>query len=72
MKKEQAEKRRISHRWEDETPEAKARWFQSLSLEERMDLLCAYTDLILQNNPKIAEKKDAPSTSGRVQVLKLR
>jgi len=71
MRRNQTEKMRISHRREDETPEAKARWFQSLTLEERMDLLCAYTDLILQVNPKIAESKDAPSTSGRVQVLKL-
>ena len=29
----------ISHDRQEETPEAKARWFQSLSMSERMDLL---------------------------------
>ena len=46
---------KISHSWSDETLEAKARWFQSLSLSERMDMLCFFTDMILQNNPKITE-----------------
>ncbi len=32
----------ISHDRNEETPEAKARWFQSLSLSERMELLCAF------------------------------
>ena len=59
----------ISHSREDESMEAKARWFQSLSLSERMDLLCSFTDLILSNNPKIAEKKDAQPVAGRVRVL---
>jgi len=59
----------ISHDRRDETPEAKARWFQSLSLSERMDLLCFFTDLILTNNPGIVEQKDAQPTSGRVRVL---
>ena len=34
----------VSHDWKEETPEAKARWFQSLPLSERMELLCAFTD----------------------------
>jgi hypothetical protein len=59
----------ISHDRQAETLEAKARWFQSLPLSERMELLCFFTDLILENNPKIVEQKDAQSTSGRVQVL---
>jgi hypothetical protein len=60
---------RISHDRKDETPEAKARWFQSLTLEQRMDLLCEFTDLILAVNPKIAESKNVTSTSGRVRIL---
>jgi len=52
----------ISHSRRKESPEAKARWFQSLSLQERMDLLCFYTDLILTNNPGIIKKKDAQSS----------
>jgi hypothetical protein len=60
----------ISHDRADETPEAKARWFQSLSLEERMNVLCSLVDLALQNNPELAERKtNAQSTQGRVRVL---
>jgi len=59
----------LSHDREQETPEAKARWFQSLSLPERMDLLCSYTDLILAGNPEIVERKDAEPIAGRVRVL---
>lgn len=59
----------ISHDRQEETPEAKVLWFQSLSLSERMDLLCFFTDLILANNPEIVEQKHAQSTSGRVRVL---
>jgi hypothetical protein len=42
--------------------EAKARWFQPLSLFERMEILCTFTDLILATNPKIVEQKDAQSS----------
>jgi hypothetical protein len=59
----------ISHDFQEETIEAKARWFQSLSLHERMDMLCFFTDLILSNNPKIVEQKDAIPIKGRVRVL---
>jgi hypothetical protein len=59
----------VSHNRDEETPEAKARWFQSLSLSERMDMLCFFTDLILDNNPDIADRKDAQPTTGRVRVL---
>ncbi len=61
----------VSHNRDEETMEAKARWFQSLSIEERMDYLCEVTNLILENNPRIAEAKDARSTTGRVRVLSL-
>ena len=60
----------ISHSRDKETPEAKARWFQSLSLSERMDLLCQFTDIILENNPNIVKVKNVKSTSGRIQVLR--
>lgn len=61
--------RAIFHTYEAETMEFKSRWFQSLSLEERMDLFCEYTDLILENNPKILETKNAQPVEGRIQVL---
>ncbi len=59
----------ISHDRNEETIEAKARWFQSLSMEERMEIFCALTDLILEVNPGIVDKKDAKPIPGRVQVL---
>ena len=59
----------ISHDREEETLEAKARWFQSLTLEERMDYLCAITDLILENNPNAMRTKYAEPTARRVRVL---
>lgn len=62
-------KKSVSHDRNEETIEAKTRWFKSLSLEERMNLLCSYTDMILAINPKIVEQKDAQPIAGRVRVL---
>jgi len=59
----------VSHDREEETAEAKARWFQSLSLAERMEYLCAITDLVLENNPRIVDLKNAQPVAGRVRVL---
>lgn len=59
----------VGHGREHETAEAKARWFQSLSLEDRMELLCAFTDLVLVANPGLAERKVAQPTWGRFQIL---
>ncbi len=61
----------ISHDRNDESPQAKARWFQSLTVAQRMDYLCEITDLALENNPKIAELKNDQSTSKRIQILTL-
>ena len=59
----------ISHSRRDESSDAKAKWFRSLSIEERMELLCSFTDLILELNPKIVEKKDAQPVKGNIRVL---
>lgn len=59
----------VSHSWSEETLEAKARWFQSLTLTERMEILCAYYDLFLSVNPQIADLKNAQSTEGRILFL---
>ena len=59
----------ISHDRKEESIEAKARWFQSLTLEERMELLCQFTEMILSANPKIMEQKDAQPIKGRVRVV---
>lgn len=59
----------ISHDRHDETPEAKARWFQSLDMAERMELLCEFTDMALSVNPSLLEKKHAEPAPGRIQVV---
>jgi hypothetical protein len=59
----------VSHDRQQETPEAKARWFQSLSLRERMDYLCSITDLVLENNPRIVDLKNAQPLAGRIRVI---
>lgn len=41
----------VSHGPREETPEAKARWFQSLPMSQRMELFCAFTDPALAINP---------------------
>jgi hypothetical protein len=60
---------RVSHDLAEETPEAKARWFASLTLEERMDLFCEFTDLALDAHPSLVNHRHVQSTSGRVRVL---
>jgi hypothetical protein len=59
----------VSHDRREETPEAKARWFRSLPMSERMEMLCAFTDLALSLNPSLQERKYAEPVAGRVQVL---
>ncbi len=59
----------ISHDRKEETIEAKARWFQSLSLDERMEMLCNFTDIALTVNPKVQDKKDAQQIKGRIQII---
>ncbi|MBI3402655.1 MAG: hypothetical protein HY048_14650 [Acidobacteria bacterium] len=59
----------VSHDRREESPEAKARWFQSLTLGERMDIFCSITDLALTANPHLADERHAQSTSGRIRVL---
>jgi hypothetical protein len=59
----------VSHSRTVESIEGKARWFQSLSIEERAELLCEFTDMVFEINPKIAEQKHAQPIEGRVRVL---
>ena len=61
----------VSHDRSEETPEAKARWFQSLTLAERMDYLCEITEMALTLNPRIAEQRNATACSGRIQILSI-
>ena len=60
----------ISHSREEESWEAKALWFRSLTLQERMDIFCEMTDLILSNQPDlIRNKPHAQPIPGRIEVL---
>jgi hypothetical protein len=59
----------ISHQREEETIEAKTRWFRSLSLAERMELLCSFTDLALQMNPGLPDLRDDQQTQRRIRIL---
>ena len=59
----------ISHDIHEESSEAKARWFQSLTLEERMDVFVAFTNLILENNPDVVKKKYVRPASERIRVI---
>ena len=59
----------ISHDIRDESLEIKARWFQSLSLEERKDMFVSFTNLILENNPDIVKKKCVRPASERIRVI---
>ena len=46
----------ISPEHQEETTEEKERWFQSLSVDESMELLYAFTEMILSISPKILEQ----------------
>lgn len=59
----------VSHDRNDESAEAKVRWFRSLELSERMEMLCSFTDLALTVNPELQEQKNAQPVKGRIQVL---
>jgi hypothetical protein len=64
----------ISHDLKDESIEAKARWFQSLSLSERMDVFWDVVELALTLNPRLAEKgvpKNAQQAPGGVRLLRI-
>ena len=62
-------KKKISHDWEDECIEAKAKWFRSLTLTERMETLCSFTDLAFEINPDIADRKDAEQTDRSILIV---
>jgi hypothetical protein len=59
----------VSHDPREETPEAKARWFRSLTMAERMQMLCDLTDLALSVDPHLPEKNRAQSAPGRIRII---
>ena len=61
----------ISHARDDESMDAKAQWFRALTPTERLQMLAEWTELVLQNNPRLIGVKDALPIEGRVRVLEL-
>lgn len=59
----------VSHSFADESIDAKAKWFGTLSIEERMDVLVAFTNLILENNPSIVNRKGVRPALKDVRIL---
>ena len=59
----------IRHDREQESIEAKTRWFRSLPMAERMEILCSFTDLAISVNPSLKDQANAQPIAGRVQVL---
>lgn len=59
----------IIHDRSEETSEAKARWFQSLSMDERMDIFCGFVDVALSANSGLQEKKNVEPASRRIQFI---
>lgn len=56
----------VTHDRSEETMEAKARWFRSLPLSERMDMLCFFTDPAPTVNPALQERRAAQPVAGRI------
>jgi len=60
----------ILHSWNDESIEAKTRWFQSLSMEERLQVWGEFMDMILSINPNVARQNiHVDSTAKRIRII---
>jgi len=59
----------VSHNRDDESLEAKARWFQSLTMSERLAAFAEFYNLALALNPDLVRLKDVPAPSACVRVL---
>ena len=62
-------KKKVTYDFKEESIEAKARWFRNLTMKERIQNLCDFTELALAINPKVGEKKIDKSFTGRIQIL---
>lgn len=58
----------ISHDRDDESLEAKARWFQGLTIQQRMDVFEQIMEVALRINPKLMEWKNAQRPQGAFRV----
>ena len=60
----------ISHDRADESMAAKARWFQTLSIEERLEFMCELIDLALEVRPQLAEPADATRAEESLRIVR--
>jgi hypothetical protein len=59
----------VRHDRNQESIEAKTRWFRSLSIAERMEVFYSFTDLALSVNTNLKDRNHAQPIAGRIQVL---
>ncbi len=60
----------LLHAWNDESIEAKTRWFQSLSMEERLQVWGEFMDMILSINPRVARQNvHVDSTAKHIRII---
>ena len=59
----------IAHGFEHESIEAKADWFQTLTIEVRLGQLAAFYRLAVALNPKLREGSDARPAHASVCVV---
>ena len=64
-------KKSVSYGRAEESAEAKARWYQSLPMAERLEVFCSFCDLILSVNPGIVDRKNAEQARKGVRILSL-
>jgi hypothetical protein len=62
-------KQAVWHDRQQETMEAKTLWFRSLSIAERMEVFCSFTDLILSVKPNMKDRRYSQPIVGHIQVL---
>ena len=60
----------ISHDRADESMAAKSRWFQTLSIEERLEFMCELIDMALEVRPQLAEPADATFIEGSLRIVR--
>ncbi len=61
----------VSHDRAEESFEAKARWFQTLTMDERLDYLFELMDMMAENDNKAVRPIDVSAFKGCVQILRL-
>jgi len=59
----------VCHDRNEESIESKVRWFKSLPVSERMEMLCYFTDLALTLNPEQPYRNYAEQTERNIRII---